>query len=94
MDAVADDARRFINGITSRYFADVVRALRDELTVSNPAQLAALDALCMRLGTMRDLLEQRLNKLAAEEAETQAVEHLGADYQPLEPSAEGARLPS
>jgi hypothetical protein len=61
--SAADDALLFVYGIGSRYFADVVTALRTELTLSDPAQAQALDTLCARLAVMRDLLERRLTEM-------------------------------
>jgi hypothetical protein len=64
----ADDALLFVYGVGTRYFAEVVTALRAELAVSDPAQAQALDRLHARLGTMRDLLERRLTDMRQLEA--------------------------
>jgi hypothetical protein len=66
MGDVADDARLFIYGIGSRYFAEVVSALHGELSATDPPQALVLDRLCGRLIAMRDLLEQRLRELPTE----------------------------
>jgi hypothetical protein len=87
MDDVADDARLFVYGISSRYFAEVVDALRAELAQSDPLQAQALDTLCERLRSIRDLLEQRLRDLRAEALKQAALQQEAAQQEAAQQAA-------
>lgn len=91
MSDVADDARLFIDGIGSRYFAEVVAALHNELTLTDPVQAGVLDTLCTRLVAMRDLLEKRLAELKAEVAEPERRAVPIAPAPPLEHGSDAPR---